>query len=324
MNHHKGNHIKRFIGALRLRNSAIYLGMAIKGLGAITRPIESFIQSLSLLKTVSPPKNFRCIVIVCPPRSGGTLTYQVLTRSLPSIFLANIHSITPFFGTKLFRLFSKRNKKTLPLKNCYGYTSSLYDVHEGNEFFTWLDGLFEIKKHENQREEIRSKFMKLITMLSPAENEIAIFKNMRTYLHIANLHKALPEIVFVRVRRDPQRVVQSSLRAFSDTGTFHPVPPPLLEMPLTDPTDFAIMQIKTFNKILDEQFEQLPQSSRFEIDYEEFCNDPYRFINELVKKFPDIPESSIKQDLSILNLKPSVTLKVSQSDWSRISEVFKK
>lgn len=318
-NLYQSNNLKRFSGAVRSKHPAAYLGLAIKTIAPLTQFFDLTIQ-----KFVRPNRSpelgnlCRCVFIVCPPRSGGTVIYQALTHALPSIFLSNLHALLPNFGTRILRIGRERLKSPLSFNNYYGYTSHLLDVYEGNEFFEWVhQPLGEMSIDENNRY-LRHKFIQLVNLLAPLPSECVIFKNARFFSVVQKIHQAVPEIIFIRVKRDPNQVIESVVRAFYDLGHFHPVPESVAKMSITDPIEFACYQIEAIEASLNKQFACLPDSSQFTIPYEAFCERPYEFINTLAYDFLKLSPGSVRDCPDLAMLTPSRRQKVSDSERLRI------
>jgi hypothetical protein len=197
-------------------------------------------------------------------------------------------------------------------RNYYGYTSSIYDVNEGNLI---VEAFFHDKAN---REKIRERFVKFVAAMYATPDRPLIFKNVRAYNHIALLSSAVPEVVFLRIRRNPEQVIQSTLCAYHELGTFHPVPDNFKNTKINDPVEFAVKQYLEIEREIDLQMEQINQSARLEWRYEDFCSEPWSMIGDLAQNY-------LKMDPSLLNrnavprLKVSNRVKVNNDEARRIS-----
>ena len=318
--HQQGSNLKRLVGAIRSRHPAVYLGLAVKALSPFTRRLDDLILRWAASDLTHQPNLPRCLFIVCPPRSGGTVIYQALTRAIPSIYLSNAHALFPALATRWLRSNRSQRRESQTFNNYYGYSSHLFDVYEGNEFFEWLHDPSDAIHLSNQT--LRLKFSRLIEQLSPLPTECVILKNARAYAAVAKLHGAVPEILFIRVKRERSQVVESVVRAFYELKSFHPVPPSLQETNITDPIEYAVAQIEAIEATLDEQFATLSPEARIEISYEAFCLDPYAFINTLTYDFLKFPPGSVQDSSALAQLKPSRRRKVSESDRVKIQSLI--
>lgn len=322
--HQKGSNLKRFVSAICSGHPAAHLGIVIKAISPATHLVDRLFQQIGPGRLSQSPPHICCAFVVCPPRSGGTVIYQALTRALPSVYLSNAHALFPSLGTRLLRAGRERSKAHQSFNNYYGYTSHLFDVYEGNEFFEWAHRVPLGISGDEHNQYLRTEFDRLIELLSPLPSECVIFKNVRAYSAVKRLHRAVPEIVFVRVRRDRGQVIESVVRAFHELGYFHPVPDSLLEMAIKDPIEFAFAQIEAIEARLDEQFAHLPQSARFEISYEEFCERPHEFIDKLAYDFLKFPQGSVRECAALARLRQSRRRKVLEAEKLKIQELVRK
>ena len=81
---------------LRSRNRAAYSGLMREGLKVATAPIDfamSMIPRRNSTSAVTPDQPI--VLIVGPPRSGTTLTYQILARYCDVTYPDNVNSLFP-------------------------------------------------------------------------------------------------------------------------------------------------------------------------------------------------------------------------------------
>jgi hypothetical protein len=293
----------------------------IKTLSPFTHLMDHLFCTFSRPQKAIDLSQIRCIFITCPPRSGGTLVYQSLARTLPSVFLCNAHAVFPSLGTKILRAGKKRLRQ-LSFNNFYGYTSHLIDVYEGNEFLRWAHKTFSGLSNSQIKANYRNMYKKLIQRLAPLSNECVIFKNARAYSVVKKIHKDIPEIVFVRVRRERSQVIESVVRAYYDLGYFHPTPNSLRKIQISDPIEYACAQIDAIEISLDKQFSGIRSKSKFEIQYEEFCNKPYDLIRKLAYDFISLPPGAVSESPALNDLIPSERKKVSEVDREKIRSIL--
>jgi len=117
-----------------------------------------------------------------------------------------------------------------------------------------------------------------------------IIKNVGAYDRLANLSLSVPELIFVRIRRNRQQVVESELKAFHDLGYFNPIPKELNGLEWTNPAYFAVQQITAMERVLDEQLSRVPPSRVIEISYERFCTRPEAELAELAELIQVSPD----------------------------------
>ncbi len=256
-------------------------------------------------------------MIIGPPRSGSTIIYQVLIRAIQCVYISNLHSLFPKSASSYLLKKDLFGKNIGGFNNYYGYTSSIYDVSEGNQIIE------AILSDKSDQKLIRKKFIAFINMMFANREKPLIIKNVRAYSSIADLHKAVPEIIFLRVRRNPEQIIQSVLCAFHELGYFHPIPHTLKDYKTDDPLEFGVRQILEIDKEIDKQKSQISESKWLELWYEDFCADPWSIINYLAENYFDM-DLPILDKTTIPELKVSKRIKVNDDEANRISYLIQK
>ncbi len=268
----------RLKGALMSGKKAAYLGIALNLLRPLTQPLDRFFGGRG--RTGPEPSAQHLppsLMIASPPRSGSTLIYQVLTRTIPSVYYSNMHYLFPKSASRVMNLFGMFGTGLSGFRNYYGYSPKLRDVNEGNPL------LAKILPGEDP-EEIREHFLRIVSWMRAGPDRPFLFKNVRHYDTIGRLHEAMPELHFLRIKRETAHVVRSELNGYRELGTFHPVPPELRNSGITDPVEFCVRQILLIEASLDKQFEALPEEGKMVWEYEAFCSDAEAHIRALARK----------------------------------------
>ena len=91
---------------------------------------------------------------------------------------------------------------------------------------------------------------------------------------------------------------------------------------ITDPIEFAYQQISIINSILDDQFEKIPEKSKFVIEYEDFCKNPYEYMEILAYRYLDLEKGSVKKCPALDSIKESSRVKVTSNESRRISDLL--
>jgi len=308
---------KRLFGALRSCNRAAYLGIALTATAPATRLVDKllglFLTSDKAYDGKMPP----CVFIVCAPRSGGTIVYQVLARVIPSVYLSNLHALFPRFASSFMFKRNLFGRNLSNGSNYYGHTPQLYDVNESNNF---LEAIF---KDDAGTDMIRARFSNMLRKMNCSPDRPFIIKNVRVgYQSIQKLHDAIPEFRFIRVRRNIEHVIRSELRAHYELGTFHPIPLALENCDMKDPVSFATFQISEIEKIIDSQLKQVDPSAWVEWRYEDFCVNAKEMIESFVKTHLSLSGASLRDDAILDSLDPSAGGKVSRQDGEHISALL--
>jgi len=313
---HQGGNLSRLIGAIKSKHPAVYLGMLLRALGPFTRLLDQVLYRALSSNQIKKDKLPPCLMIVSPPRSGSTITYQVLVRVIPSVYISNLHYIFPNRASSYMVNKDLFRPHIYNFRNYYGYTSSIYDVNEGNEI---VEAFFRDKA---TTEQIRERFIEFVAAMNATQDRPLIFKNVRAYNHIALLSSAVPEVVFLRIRRNPEQAIQSTLRAYHELGTFHPVPDNLKNTKINDPVEFAVKQYLEIERQIDLQREQMKSSAWIEWQYEDFCFKTWSMIEDLAQNYLHMDADQLyKNDVPIL--KASNRKKINNDEAMRISILLK-
>ena len=303
----------RFMGAVRSGSSAAYLGLLLKALAPFTHPLDKLLYYVSKDGQSDQDELSPCLMIVSPPRSGSTITYQVLVRAIPSVYISNFHVLFPKSASSYLLKKKLFGKKLTGFNNYYGYTSSFWDVHEGNEI---VEAIFCNNADERL---IRKRFCRFVKIIRASRKRSLIFKNVRAYPHIFRLHQAVPEIIFLRIKRNTEQVIQSVVKAYHELGTFHPIPQSLINSEINDPVEFAIHQILEIERVIDMQKEKIQKNKWIEWRYEDFCVDTWPMIEDLAENYLKIHPVHLRRDAISEPLKASTRAKVSVDETNRIS-----
>ena len=304
--------VKRFSGAARSRNPAARLGIFLMATGPFARLLDRIVYVLARRDQNVPNTQPPCLMIASPPRSGSTIIYQVLTRTIPCVYISNLHILFPRHASAFLMKKGLLGNNLSDFTNYYGYTSSIHDVSEGNEVIAG------ILKDSANKDLLRERFIGFVTTMKATRERPLIFKNVGAYSNIVQIHLAIPEIRFLRVKRDPEQIIQSVLEAYHELGTFNPVPPSVRELGIRDPIEFAVAQIEAIEARLDEQFSHLPPDSWEKIPYVAFCERPRDFINMVAYDMLKLPPGSVRPCSALTRLKPSTRCKASEVERSRI------
>lgn len=309
--------LRRFKGAVKSGNRAAYLGIFLKGV----RPATNFLDRIIPVR-IGTDMNSRSLppilMIVSPPRSGSTITYQVLTRVVPCVYLSNLHYLFPRHASSFMLQKKLFGKNISGFKNYYGYTAKINDVNECNEIVAdfFSEGF--------EPEQIRKRFLAFLDRMKSDANRPLIFKNVRAYRHILNLHQAVPELIFLRIKRKTEMVVSSEYKAFLELGYFHPVPPELESERIRDPLDFCVRQVLTIEKSIDRQKQAINDNNWLEWTYEGFCETPLEFIDRLAKNSLHVDPGMLHKDALREKLRASIRPHFDEHTTHRIRELIQK
>lgn len=265
-----------------------------------------------ILRLDRPQTSTQRFVLICsPPRSGSTVIYQVLTRVFRCGYVSNLHQLFPRRASILLRRFGFLFRAPRGLSSYYGHTREMLNVNEGNALVDYWFRSGEVN-------EIRERFLDTMTWISGGDAIPVLVKNVGAYNRLELLSTAVPELVFVRITRDRQQVVESELRAFRELGYFSPIPDELRNRNWDDPVEFAVRQINAIERAIESQLESVPEKNLANISYDQFCQRPAEIIDELSQNL------GIEADISLLkdSLHASYSTKVSPAERDRITELL--
>lgn len=291
-----GNLLGRVLAVMTSRRRAAYTGALVTVLGPLCRAIDRFApRRVGVNEQDRGPR----IMIVSPPRSGSTVVYQVLTRTIPSVYISNLHALFPSRATRWLHAHGALGSAQ-QLSSFFGYTAEWSDVNEGNEIL--CDFLF-----AGDDSGLSERWQYLHTLLTAGTDRPLIFKNVRYYSEISRLAAADPELRFIEVRRDPVDTAQSILAGHERTGTFHPIPPELNRQSiLAAPVEFACNQVVVMRNAIRQQLALLPSTRWLTLHYDEFCRIPEECIQQLGPTFLRRPAELARFDQIKKRLVPSV------------------
>lgn len=278
-----------------------YFGMFVLALSPFTQIFDKlFSKKIKTRSEIGP-----CILIVCPPRSGGTIVFQVLSHLIPSIYISNLHQLFPTLGTKFLLRIQSRFSKKISFDNYFGYSYRLGGVNEGNGLIGNI--------YSKGKEEIRNEFIKFYSKMLRNKDLPLIIKNVRHYEHIEDLCNAVPEIKIIRVKRNLDQAIQSEFMAFRKLKYFHPIPESISHLYKNiEPHEFAVRQILEMNKSIERTLSQLDRSRFLEVEYEDFCLRPRDYATQIIEDFCLKDRSELRN--VELPLKASFSRKISDHD----------
>lgn len=161
------------------------------------------------------------IFIIGGPRTGSTILYQALTNFFDVLYIDNLAcglNKDLFFGLSLSRkLFGAKPHNCFNAK--HGQTDGWHAPSECGAFwYRWLPR----DRHFVDHEDVSTKSVREIqgeVLAASARFRLPLlFKNLNAGQRLRLLSKAFPEARFVFIRRDPETVVKSMLRARADNG----------------------------------------------------------------------------------------------------------
>ena len=240
----------------------------------------------ALADKTDKPLMYPPIFIIGAPRSGSTLLYQVLTDYFEVGYLSNLHSC--FYGAPSFaeRVFHPlRYRKPSDYSSYYGRTYGWTAPSECGEF--WYR-FFRRTPSYVPLNEVDDKHLRrlrgVVRSLVLSFNKPILFKNLYCSVRVQPIIKALPEALFIVVRRNLIDNSQSLLEGRkSVNGTYEKwfslEPPEVSQLKLLPPHIQVVEQVRSIYRLIDEEATVVGKSRFFEIEYESFCADTLSIIS---------------------------------------------
>lgn len=169
-------------------------------------------------------KKLPMLFVMSLPRSGSTLTYQVLIHALGLPYLSNLGNLLyqlPLFGGAISAWICRNYSSEF--KSDYGYVSGICGPAEGLKFWGyWLGCVLDervLEQTDTRVRHRRSKYLRraLSTLLQKRAPLVNGF--LGHSLDPARLQREFPNAIYIHVKRDIVSTALSILKARRHTGT---------------------------------------------------------------------------------------------------------
>ncbi len=180
-------------------------------------PLFSFMDYfLGLPVTLRKTNEVPAIILLAPPRSGSTLTYQLISESFDSHRLTNVWNLlfaTPRFGG----LLSKQMCGCRPrgFQSNKGFVPGLCGEAEGLQFWKYWSGI-SIDIKETDFNEKKAGRLKNILQKLVSDDEVFVAGYLGHVLAVKEMEKLFPGALFVYLKRDLLSNVYSLYQASPD------------------------------------------------------------------------------------------------------------
>jgi hypothetical protein len=263
-----------------LRNRFVFL------MNCGLHPIE-----VALADQTDTPLIYPVIFIIGAPRSGSTLLYQVFTEYFDVGYLSNFHCY--FYGAP-----SLVERMAHPLwyrqpsdyASHYGRTRGWTAPSECGKF--WYR-FFRRTPHYVSLNDIDDTHLRrlrgVLRSLVLSFNKPVVFKNLYCTARIQPLAKALPEALFIVVKRNLVDNSQSLLEGRKNMkGTYEEwwslESPGSDKLKLLPPHEQVVEQIRSIYLLIEREKNIVGKARFLEIEYESFCTDTFPILRN-VKDF---------------------------------------
>ena len=156
------------------------------------------------------------VVIVGPPRSGTTLTYQALTTGLDCQYVPNIVGHCPMLVrtfVAIQRWMGKSNNSNF--ESSYGKTAGTFGPSEAGELWCrWFPrDCGDVIQPDDLTRNDKQEIVDIMASVSGPDRKLVVLKNTYMTLRLPVLMSMFPRLVVVEVKRDLLDNAQSILQA---------------------------------------------------------------------------------------------------------------
>ncbi len=219
------------------------------------------------------------ILIVGAPRCGSTLLYQLLVRRFDVTYLSNLHCALFGAPSLVERLTGGRLLPPDDYESLHGRTLGWAAPSECGPY--WYRFFRKYPQYVPLAEADRSKLERLrasCVALTLAGDRPVVFKNLLCSLRLRPIADALPEALFVVVRRDLADHSRSLLAARKHangnyTQWFSAEPPEIDQLRALPPHEAVVEQIRRLEALIEDDRSAVGQDRFHDVRYEHLCAD---------------------------------------------------
>jgi hypothetical protein len=247
----------------------------------LLRPLEWPVVSMVNLKK----KNPSLIILLALPRSGSTLTYQILSHGLDSVYLSNLGNLLyqlPFFGGLLSKHHCAYSESTF--RSSQGFVQGLCGPAEGLRFWQyWYANDIDERKiaHKSSLWSARREsYLRKVFACLGSEDRPVVTGYLGHALKWQLLRNTFPEAVFIRLHRDPVHNAFSLLRCRQKSGSnwFSVYPVECEGYAQESIYGQVAAQVYWLNKRLNE----VQGDYLMDISYEDLCRNPTETLQSII------------------------------------------
>lgn len=246
------------------------------------------IESVLLRNELDGKKIDMPFIAVCgPPRSGTTLTFQLVTQTIDGMLISNLHYLfyrTPLVGYWLSKWITRPYISNY--RSDFGFIAGLNGPAQAHQFWRyWCDQhLIETEpKPDNAR---LQRFIKVMNAIYRIDRRPFLAGFLAHAFYIDELASLFDKCLIIRVKRDSLTSAHSMLMGMrTKDGTYVEIPSAIPKEYRSGPgkTPYERVARQTFfiNRRLDE-LQARHSDIFFEADYYKSCRSPRRFAKRLV------------------------------------------
>ena len=230
------------------------------------------------------------IAVISAPRSGSTLTTQILARGTKSLYLTNLWNL--LYALPLIGGFLSSNKQVRKkFQSNLGWVDGIYGESEGMRFWEyWIGQSLEepLKKVPSSRVNyIKKVFGRLL------KNNLMIVSYLGHAFSVQELRNIFPGILFIYLKRDKIANLNSIINVNKDRDWFSLKPIGWKKKRNINKYEKCLWQYNQIIKNLDKSYDE---KDTLIVWYEDIRNNPHLFL-EKVKQFASKNKIEVELDL---------------------------
>lgn len=287
-----------------------------------------------VLKKCSKPQMPVVFIVGCA-RSGSTLLYQFLADTEAFGYPSNLMSrfyYAPYIGARVQQMLIDFDEKgeIFPKTSLESFKSELgktFGPKQPHEFWYFWDRFFKFNElqqlSKTQLSQVDWKcFLKECHALEMVFNKPLLMKAMKMNWHITQLKEKFENAHFIYIKRDilynAQSLLQAREKFFGNQNEWYSFKPHnYQEIKQMSPVAQVVEQVISTNQAIENQLVSLPVEDYSVVDYEYFCSNPRKLLNDLLKK---INIKSLKNHDVSFHFKSSDIAKVTSDVLDEIKE----
>lgn len=257
----------------------IHIGRIYQNISPLFAPFDSLFEKLLRVKK-EDKKDCPVVVLLAPPRSGSTLTYQILTSGIKNFHLTNIWNLlfsTPVLGGLVSSKLCKNYKSSF--HSFQGFVPGLCGEAEGLKFWNYWSGQ-NLEEQDQLNIPQLQKLAKKINLLGNGDRGVFITGYLGHVFSVEALREVFPKIIFVHLYRDLLSNSHSIYQLSSDSWT-STKPKGFSESAINNLSRHEVIA-KQVTVIHSKVIAQGKKNDIISVSYEEICKNPNQVIDKIV------------------------------------------
>ncbi|HIJ70831.1 MAG TPA: hypothetical protein HPP87_05640 [Planctomycetes bacterium] len=251
------------------------------------------IESMFLRHEPDDNKIHMPFIAVCGiPRSGTTVTFQLMTQVIDGMLISNLHYLfyrTPLLGYWISKWITR--PYISDYRSDFGFVAGLNGPAQAYYFWHYWCDQHLIETEPKPNKERLQRFIKLMNAIYKADGRPFLAGFQAHAFYLEELVSIFDKCLFVFVKRDMLSAARSMLMGMrKNDGTFVQIfsatPKESSSEPGETPYEKVARQAYFINRRIDEMKVRFPDII-LETDYYQICRHPQYFVEELMRYLSD-------------------------------------